>query len=553
MRKIPSKSFLQRQFPTLIGLTVLILALVLGVVFLGAGPGVFVPRATPETTPKQVRVTNLSNNSFTVTFATDTPVAGFLKYGQSAGKLDAQSSDDRDKLSGSIGEYLLHHITVQGLQPNTTYFYQLGTGDGNTFDDNGQPFSITTAPAGGSPSAARTSFGTLLDETGQPAEGAIVYISGPDMQELSQLVKSSGTWAVPLSNARGSDGSFANLGDSDAVTIQFVGSRPGQNIAINVPVSDTQPVETISFGQTGASGARGSGAGGSGAGAPSDGPTADDQLAGDGDQTVSVSPPDFPSTSSDTSLGDLEVDTANSEGTAGQDSQQGDSLADLLEEGITGTSQPASASTASATVSDADRTVDLQSTEAQTVLSTQPIIKGNAAANVPVTVTINSSHTIEQQVSSDSSGNFSLDLAALGAELEPGQHSATYSYIDPETSEEITQTVFFTVDESATSSQLAQADTSSSTSTSTSPSPSPFSSGDPFTLDDGSGTGTGSATATGSAGTADGSRSALPATDSAVPVSGAVGATLALVGGGLFFIVAGGWSYWLATQLERRE
>ncbi|NCN51000.1 MAG: hypothetical protein GW925_00935, partial [Candidatus Pacebacteria bacterium] len=46
-------------------------------------------------------------------------------------------------------------------------------------------------------------------------------------------------------------------------------------------------------------------------------------------------------------------------------------------------------------------------------------------------------------------------------------------------------------------------------------------------------------------------RVALPATDSAIPVSGSVGTTFALVFGGLFFIISGAWSFWISSQLQR--
>jgi CHASE3 domain sensor protein len=40
----------------------------------------------------------------------------------------------------------------------------------------------------------------------------------------------------------------------------------------------------------------------------------------------------------------------------------------------------------------------------------------------------------------------------------------------------------------------------------------------------------------------------MPATNSAVPVSGSVGTTFALLLGGFFFITAGMWSYWLSRE-----
>ena len=88
----------------------------------------------------------------------------------------------------------------------------------------------------------------------------------------------------------------------------------------------------------------------------------------------------------------------------------------------------------------------------------------------------------------------------------------------------MTKTVTFTV-ESPTSSSLAQSY--------------PYGSGNPYPV---GGSSTSAATS--------GSRSTLPATSAAMPTSGSVSTTLALLIGGFFFLVAGGWSYWLAGQIN---
>ena len=139
------KKLFQRQIPTVLGMIILVIALGAGVLFMGDGLGVFAPRATPQTTPKNSKVTNVTDTGFTVSFLTDETTAGFIKYGTEEGSLKSQASDDRDQLSGSVGEYSLHHITVRGLQAATKYYYVMGTGSNAEFDKEGQPFEISTA------------------------------------------------------------------------------------------------------------------------------------------------------------------------------------------------------------------------------------------------------------------------------------------------------------------------------------------------------------------------------------------------------------------------
>src|SRR5690606_8185562 len=145
-------------------------SLVAGVLLFGNGTGVFAPRATPQTTPKNPKVTNITDRSFTVSFYTDEPTAGFARYGTEETSLRSQASDDRDQLSGTTGEYQLHHVTVRGLTPSTTYYYVLGTGSVARFDNNGAPFTIRTAAApAGSPFVNKTIYGTVATAQGAPA------------------------------------------------------------------------------------------------------------------------------------------------------------------------------------------------------------------------------------------------------------------------------------------------------------------------------------------------------------------------------------------------
>ena len=535
MQKNPAKkTMLQKQIPTILGILVLVVALIAGVFFLGEGPGVFAPRATPQTTPKKIKITNVTDSGFTISFITDEATAGFIKYGESASETTSQTSDDRDQLSGTIGEYQTHHITVRGLKPGTKYFYTIGTGSRASFDNSGQPFDITTAKRAGAPSAAKTAYGSVVNPAGGPAEGSIVYVALPGVGEMSSLVKSSGSYAIALSNARTADGaSYAEVADGDTMTVLIQGPSAAQTSNFNVTVAQSQPIATVTLGQT-----------------------PEDVTAAAPTETEAI-PEETDST--ETALDDQEVADSLENGESEDDDAVGGSSSSILSDFGQSRSALASASpspspsastqtttqTASGSAQTAEQQViDLESLEEQTITSGTPKIKGKAAPQVVVTIEVNSETQIQQQLVSDADGNFELDIEALKQQLEPGEHTATYSYTDPTTGELVTKTVSFVVEEPAsgtggTSTLLAQANTS--------PSPTPFGSGNPVSQASPSP----SATASGSAGLggAKGStRSGLPATNSAVPVSGSVGTTFALLLGGFFFITAGIWSYWLSGE-----
>src|SRR5258708_6437487 len=113
-----NKNWNQKRIPTLLGLGVLIVGLIAGIVFLGQGFGAFSPRATAQTTPKNIQISNITDNGFTVSFLTDDSTVSFVKYGTTATALNLQVSDDRDQISGTVSTYTTHYISLRELQPN---------------------------------------------------------------------------------------------------------------------------------------------------------------------------------------------------------------------------------------------------------------------------------------------------------------------------------------------------------------------------------------------------------------------------------------------------
>lgn len=537
---------MNKRMPTFVGLLILVGALISGVVFLGDGPGVFAPRATSETEPSKYRVTNVTATSLTISFYTVEKTSGFIKYGTDPKKLNSQASDDRDQLSGNVGKYQLHHITVRGLQPNTTYYYVLGTGSRAEFDNDGEPFNTKTgSKLTQSPPEARTVYGSVSTAGGTPAEGSIVYLTADGVGEMSSMVKSSGSWAIPLSKARSKDGArYAKIGAQDQINLLIQGKLLPNTISYQTTVSAAQPVEELSFGETYEKTAASESA----------------QVASD-----SADQKDQPRDASSSANSDSPDNEKNKEETA-TDSAEGAELAKSDEEdeevaSISGRLQEllaeaeaiAQDSTASAVLTLASDAVATESTE-PTVTNDSPKIVGTAKPNVEVKVSIHSDNNVQSTVMADATGQFTLDLEALKQTLEPGEHTVTYSYIDPDTGEEVEKTEVFWV-EDPNAVQLAQADGDDSSGDSTSPTEAPaptdseipYGSGDPYPMTSVIPTAT---TSTSTPSPTLSSRKEVVATDSTLDKAGSIGNTLALVLSGLFFIFSGVWSWWLASELE---
>lgn len=552
MQPVQTRSgFLQKQIPTLVGVVVLVAAMVAGLFMFSEGTGVFAPRATPQTTPKQVKITNIADKAFTISFYTDEATAGFIKYGTTDADLGSQASDDRDQLSGTVGKYTLHHVTLKGLKPNTQYFFTLGTGSGVVYDNNGSPFTVkTTAEVSGPPPVANTIYGTVTNAGGTAAEGSVVYLAIDGVNELSALVKSSGSWAIPLANARmKADGGYANLKDDATLNIFVQGVQLPQTTQTIVALKDAQPVADLALGTGGPQAAQLSAA------SSSQTPAASQAAEQASEQDASDSTGANSDTATEPSVDELAADL----NAVGQGGNESDSTGSSQE--ATQATDTTPAPTAAAQTSEqAPQVADAQSTPASSTASAvlnltevgvggtavtvqAPKIVGQAPPRTQVKIEVHSDTQITETVTTTDGGNFELDLAQY-QNLEPGEHTVTITYTDPQTSQEVTQTRTFIVEDTR---QIALGQGGNTP---------PYGSGNPFPVTTPTPSPTAEPTpvaATDSTDSTDTStRSAVVSTTSGTYNSGSVGMTFALIGGGLFFILTGLWSWWLAG-LVREE
>lgn len=235
--------------PTIAAAILLLAGLGIGIFLLQKGTRLF-SKASPETVPKQVKVTNITADSFSVSWITDSEITGFVKYslGQTDQSLNAQ--DDRDQLSGKTEPFSTHHATVKNLKPSTLYSFSVGSG-GQVFNNNGQPYSATTGPEISAGVLANDiAYGTIVNKDKLPAEGAVVYLSITGGAMQSVLTKSSGSWAVPLNLIRTEDLSSYLSYDSKNAQIQLFieGGLGGTATSVTTTAND-KPTPLIVLGQ----------------------------------------------------------------------------------------------------------------------------------------------------------------------------------------------------------------------------------------------------------------------------------------------------------------
>ena len=236
-----------KHLPTILGLLLVLGAIASGVVLIKKGPTLFL-KASPSLTPTQIKVTNITDSSLTVSWLTDEKTSGFIKYGPD-NTLAFTSQDDRDQLSGKTGSFQTHHITAKDLKPSTVYFFKIGSGN-KVFDNNNQPYQITTAKTTQSPPPNDVAYGTVIDQNNNPVEGAIIYLSLANASPASTLTKSSGSWVIPLNLIRSADlNNWATYDKEASIEEIFVQASPLGNATVIATTKNDSPMPKITLGQ----------------------------------------------------------------------------------------------------------------------------------------------------------------------------------------------------------------------------------------------------------------------------------------------------------------
>jgi len=184
-----------------------------------------------------VRIANVRDGSFAVSWLTDLPATGQVRYGSDPSALVNVTHDDRG--ASAVGR--THHVTVRGLRPETIYYVALVSGE----IASGDLYRITTGPTLGIP-AAHTAYGRIVQADGvTPAAGALVYLTLFDRDDratagqaerLSTLTDANGYWAVNLGAARAKygDAYFVYGGDDGLALETWYGPavQAGQTLAV---------------------------------------------------------------------------------------------------------------------------------------------------------------------------------------------------------------------------------------------------------------------------------------------------------------------------------
>jgi hypothetical protein len=354
-----------KTIPTIIGIILLVVTSAVGVILV-QGKQMFRLRASVDSEPQNVRISNVSDANFSVTWTTRKSLTSFVTWGEGPQALTNMEQDD-------LGVGYLHAVTIRNLSPVKTYYFKINS-DGVDYGNNGSPWQATTGGALEPPSEAKSVSGTLLKVTGTPAGKALVFLSVSGAIPMSTTTSDNGSFVFPISQLRTSDlsGYFGLVSDT-IIEISAQGGPDGASSA-QIKFASSRNVPPMILGQV------------------------HDFL-------------NLPASSGDSSDEDLAL-RANLESPdeATDSGQSGFALDDIK------------ISTPSA------KTVTLDNVDnGETINSTVPEFFGQAPVGTQITITVNSGEPITGSVSVPKTGKWSWSPTTG---LEEGSHKVTLSWKD---------------------------------------------------------------------------------------------------------------------------
>lgn len=224
------------KIPTILAVAVLVGGLV-SATFLVNQNQIFKTQASITSSPKNVQVTNISGQSATLIWQTDSPSTGFI---QTISPTQNIFADERD--TAEPQKHLLHSVKLNNLTPNTTYHYKINSA-GSFFEDEAFTFSTSSMIEKSNNSPI---IGSIVDDKLQPISEALIVLTLPGSQSLSAISKISGSFILPLSELKSEDLSENyDLGVSTEGSLKIYNTKKESSLTLLLPVQKPLSVPIV--------------------------------------------------------------------------------------------------------------------------------------------------------------------------------------------------------------------------------------------------------------------------------------------------------------------
>lgn len=206
-----------------------------------------------------ISISNISSNSATISWTTYTKDTGQIEiniddkfFFISALKKNQKFYDSRDIVEISQGKYELeqkgkyyvHHVTINGLEPETEYNYRFSTGIFTTSIGG----KIKTFPIQESIKTPNPIYGYVFDQYGEPYDDVIVraYVNNPNngvSQNITSVTDKGIGWSMDIGTIYSVSGQDLSFEEDWTLVVEAIG--PYRQKKIEVPNTKVKPVDNI--------------------------------------------------------------------------------------------------------------------------------------------------------------------------------------------------------------------------------------------------------------------------------------------------------------------
>ena len=228
----------EKRIPTILGLFILIGAVFAGT-FLTNKNTDFISKASGDCKPINPQVTNITNNSASISFLTESSCLSSLS-------INNQTLDNHAVLTADQ-KSKIHYFDVNNLDSSTKYEYSL-INDGKTYKNSLYQFETALDPNASIPSS-NLAWGRVFTPELKAASKVIVFINIPNASPLSALVTTSGNWNISLANSFNESKTSRFVPTDNVPEEIIVIDQDKQTTQINANTSQNNPTPDIILGQ----------------------------------------------------------------------------------------------------------------------------------------------------------------------------------------------------------------------------------------------------------------------------------------------------------------
>lgn len=215
----------EKKIPTPVALLLLIAGIGL-TLFLDNNRPSYLSQAGNTPKPQNVQFSNITDNSFTVSWLTESNTTGLVKVNGNNIRQAFFEDFDTDEIARPRA---VHYVSLKNLDEGTDYNIQIVSGKSDCTASSKQENCPAFTQKTGLKITSRTSLpplhGAILHEDETPVPGAVVYLKIGNGSPLSAKTDSAGLWVIPLTSLRSADYT-GNLtfSDSDIAQIKVYAS-----------------------------------------------------------------------------------------------------------------------------------------------------------------------------------------------------------------------------------------------------------------------------------------------------------------------------------------